>query len=449
MITARAVFAMGASDLKGTETMKLARIRGAQMRVAMVSMHTSPLDQPGTGDAGGLNVYVAQTARRLAEAGAEVDVFTRATSSRQPEVVPLAPGVRVFNLAAGPYEGLRKEDLPSQVCAFTSELLRVAAGRPEGFYDIVHSHYWLSGQAAWLASERWGIPLVHTMHTMAKVKNGALAESDTLEPLSRVIGEEQLVAVADRLIANTADEKDELVRLYGADPVDVAVVHPGVDLAVFHPGSRAAARRRLGLPARRTIALFVGRIQPLKAPDLLVRSVAALVADQPDRREQMHVVIAGGLSGSGLARPDELAKLAADLGVADLVDFVPPSSPDVLADYYRSADFTVVPSHSESFGLVALESQASGTPVIAAGVGGLRTSVDDSVSGLLVPDHDVDSWAGAIARLMDEPALRRQLAEGAVRHAGKFSWSATAAGTLEVYRNALHERRSRVLAAVN
>jgi len=429
--------------------LNLTNVRDTGMRVAMISLHTSPLEKPGSGDAGGLNVYVAQTAKRLAEAGVKVDVFTRATASAQSDVVPMGDGVQVFNLPAGPYEGLRKEDLPSQVCPFTAELLRVAANRPEGFYDLVHSHYWLSGQAAWLASQRWNVPMVHTMHTMAKVKNESLAATDTAEPFSRVVGEEQIVNVADRLVANTADEGSDLMRLYGAAADSVSVVHPGVDLQTFHPSSRAAARQRLGLAANKTIALFVGRIQPLKAPDLLVRAVADFVHADPLDRDNLQVVIVGGLSGNGMSRPDSLGKLAADLGVLDLIKFVPPAPPETLADYYRSADFTVVPSYSESFGLVALESQASGTPVLATSVGGLRTAVCDGHSGLLVPNHDVDTWSRAVGQMVQSPQLRQRLSVGAVDHANKFSWSATAAGTLAVYRDALTKHRSRNLAVVN
>jgi D-inositol-3-phosphate glycosyltransferase len=217
-------------------------------RIAVLSVHTSPLDQPGTGDAGGMNVYVVETARRLAESGIEVEIFTRATSSALPTVVEMAPGVTVRHVTAGPFEGLLKQDLPGQLCAVTAGVMRAEAARPEGWFDLIHSHYWLSGQVGWLAKERWNVPLVHSMHTMAKVKNRDLALGDAPEPAMRVIGEQQVVSAADRLVANTDDEGEELIDLYGADPTAVDVVHPGVDLEAFTPGERSAARRARGHP---------------------------------------------------------------------------------------------------------------------------------------------------------------------------------------------------------
>src|SRR6188472_1242218 len=234
-------------------------------RVALLSVHTSPLEQPGTGDAGGMNVYVVQTALRMARRGIAVEIFTRATSSEHPPVVELAPGVLVRHVVAGPFEGLGKHDLPSQLCAFTAGVLRAEARHEPGWYDVVHSHYWLSGQVGWLARDRWGVPLVHTAHTLARVKNAALADGDRPEPRARVIGEEQVVAEADRLIANTDEEARQLVRLYGADPSRTLVVPPGVDLDRFSPGDRAAARHAVGMPLDAIVLLFVGRIQPLKA----------------------------------------------------------------------------------------------------------------------------------------------------------------------------------------
>ena len=264
----------------------------AVRRVAMISVHTSPLDQPGTGDAGGLNVYVLELSRRLAAAGIEVDIFTRATSSRHEPVLAAGDGITVHNIHAGPFEGLSKGELPGQLCVFAREVLRTEAVKPLGHYDLVHSHYWLSGQVGALARDRWGVPLVHTMHTMAKVKNDALATGDTPEPTARIIGEEQVVEAADMLIASTDIEAKQLINLYDADPGRVEVVHPGVDLAVFRPRDTDAARRRLDLPTDAYVVLFAGRLQPLKAPDVLLRAVALLLervatppvaADRPDR----------------------------------------------------------------------------------------------------------------------------------------------------------------------
>ncbi|MGH8776561.1 MAG: glycosyltransferase, partial [Jiangellaceae bacterium] len=253
-------------------------------RVAMLSVHTSPLDQPGIGDAGGMNVYVVELARRLAQCGVEVEVFTRATSSAQQSTVEVAPGVRVRHVVAGPYEVLERRDLSGELCRFTTGVLGVEAAFDPGRYDLVHSHYWLSGEVARRVTGRWRVPLVHSMHTMAKVKNLTLADGDAPEPLERILGEEQVVAAADRLVANTDGEAAALVDLYGADPDRISVVHPGVDLDVFSPGDTGAARRRLGLPAGAAVLLYAGRIQPLKAPDVVVRAAAALAAADPALR---------------------------------------------------------------------------------------------------------------------------------------------------------------------
>ena len=408
-------------------------------RIALLSIHTSPLDQPGTGDAGGMNVYVVETAKRLAQAGTEVDIFTRGTRSDLPPVVELAPGVMVRHVTAGPFEGLNKNDLPGQLCAVTAAVLRAEARQPEGWYDLIHSHYWLSGQVGWLASERWGVPLVHTMHTMAKVKNAELAEGDTPEPPVRVIGEEQVVAASTRLVANTTDEARQLIDLYAASPEVVDVVHPGVDLEVFRPGDTVAARARHGIAADAKVVLFVGRIQPLKAPDVLVRAAAHLVAMHPALRKDLVVVICGGPSGTGLDRPRLLVDLARELGIDDVVRFEPPGSRTALADWYRAADVTVVPSYSESFGLVAIESQACGTPVIAADVGGLRTAVIDHVTGVLVDGHDPRAYARRIADLLAHPQRLAEYSGSAQVHASSFGWDATTSGLLTTYARAIAE----------
>jgi len=420
-------------------------------RAAVLSVHTSPLDQPGTGDAGGMNVYILEVSRRLAEAGVEVEIFTRATASGLPPTVEVAPGVNVRHVISGPLEGLAKEDLPAQLCAFTHGVMGAEAARPPGAYDVIHSHYWLSGQVGWLAKQRWGVPLVHTAHTLAKVKNLLLADGDRPEPRARIIGEEQVTAEADRLIANTPIESRELVDLYGAAPERVAVVEPGVDLDVFTPpapgtehAAKVAARHRLGLPAEGHVVAFVGRIQPLKAPDVLLRASASLRMTRPDLAATVTTVIVGGPSGSGLDRPTALIELATSLGIEDTVRFLPPLPRNELADLFRAADLVAVPSHNESFGLVAVEAQACGTPVVAAAVGGLVTAVRDGFSGALVDGHNPDDWARVIGGLLAEPVRRAELAQGALAHARDFSWDRTASGLLAVYRSAVlthHDER--------
>jgi D-inositol-3-phosphate glycosyltransferase len=405
-------------------------------------VHTSPLEQPGTGDAGGMNVYIVEVSKRLAARGVEVEIFTRATAGGLPPAVEMAPGVTVRHVTAGPFEGLAKEDLPSQLCAFTNGVLRTEAAHPPGYYDLVHSHYWLSGHVGWLARERWGVPLIHTAHTLARVKNRSLADGDRPEPLARVIGEEQVVAEADRLVANTRFEAEDLVRCYDADATRLTVVEPGVDLDRFRPGVRD--RRGLGLPESGHVIAFVGRIQPLKGPDVLISALAALRRRNP--AADVTVVICGGPSGSGLDRPRSLIELAESLGVADAVRFLPPLTGDDLARLYRAADLVSVPSYNESFGLVALEAQACGTPVVAAAVGGLVTSVRDGESGVLIDGHDPDDWARVLEKLLAAPAYRRVLSEGAVAHAAGFSWDRTAEGLLRVYREAVTEHRALIAA---
>ena len=413
-------------------------------RVAMISLHTSPLDQPGTGDAGGMNVYVLELAKRLAAREVEVDVFTRATRSALPPMVEVSDGIRVHHVPAGPYEGLTKGELPTQLCAFAREVLRTEAHRPQGYYDLVHSHYWLSGQVGALARDRWGVPLVHTMHTMAKVKNAALAIGDTPEPAARLIGEEQVVAAADMLVANTDDEAHQLVDLYGAEAGRVKVVHPGVDLATFRAVDPAGARRRLGLPPNGPLITFVGRIQPLKAPDVMLRAVAVLLQRHPELRGSLTVAVVGGPSGSGLEHPDSLARLAEELGIAAEVRFVPPVAQRELVDWYAASTLVCVPSYNESFGLVAIEAQACGTPVVAAAVGGLSTAVDDDRSGLLVADHEPASYAAAFERVLLEPGVRDRLSVGAARHATDFGWDQTAKDMLCVYEKAQEKMRADV-----
>jgi D-inositol-3-phosphate glycosyltransferase len=384
----------------------------------MLSLHTSPMEQPGVGDAGGMNVYISELARRLSAMGVEVEVFTRATSGDVPAVERAEAGFTVRNVAAGPLEPLPKGELPAQLCAFTAAVLRAEAAREPGWYDLVHSHYWLSGQVGWLAKERWGVPLVHSMHTMAKVKNAALADRDSPEPSARAIGEAQVVEAADRLVANTEAEARQLVELYDAAPEN-------------------DARRRLGLPVDRDVLLFVGRIQPLKAPDLLIRALALMVEQDPRLRDRLHAVVVGGLSGAVTSEPDYLDQLARKHGVRDLVRFEPPASGERLADFYRAATVTVVPSYSESFGLVALESQACGTPVVAAKVGGLVTAVADGVSGVLVDEHRAHSYADVLSNLITDDAMRRSFSTAAVEHATKFSWDRTVEGVLDVYADAI------------
>jgi D-inositol-3-phosphate glycosyltransferase len=421
---------------------------GLPRRIATLSLHTSPLDQPGTGDAGGMNVYIVEVAKRLAARGTEVEIFTRAVCRDTPPLAELAPGVLVRSVAAGPFEELDKHDLPAQVCQFTLEVLRAEAASEAGRYDLLHAHYWLSGQVGAAVKERWGVPLVQSMHTLGKVKNAALAAGDAAEPDLRIRGELEVVAAADRMVANTAEEARQLCDLYGASPAKVETVNPGADLGVFQAcgdQGMAAARQRLGLPTDAVVLLFVGRVQPLKGPDVVLKAAARLLEADPGLRRRLRVVLVGGPSGrQQRADPERMRELAAHLGIGDAVRFEPPCPQVELADWYRAATIMLAPSHSESFGLVALEAQACGTPVVAASVGGLRTVVSDGRSGVLVDGHDPARWAQVVARLLAAPGRLQALSAGARRHASGFGWSATVDGLARVYTGVMDEVTAQV-----
>lgn len=398
----------------------------------MVSLHTSPAEQPGSGDAGGMNVYIDAVARSLAALGTEVEVFTRAAAAGLPPVLELAPGYRVRHISVGPQRPITKERLTNYLGPFAAEVRSRHAGR----FDALHTHYWLSGQVGLLLAGAWDIPWIHSMHTLARVKNSLRADGEPLEPDARVAGEDEIVAAADLLVANTDTEARELAMLYRADPGRVRVVHPGVDLRTFSPGERSAARARHGLPLGKVVLLFVGRLQPLKAPDFLLECVSRMVRLDPATAERIEVVICGGPSGAAGFQPVQLRAVAERLGIGRLVRFLPPMAREALADLYRAADVTVVPSYSESFGLVAVESQAVGTPVVAAAVGGLRTAVAGGSTGVLVEGRDPVVWADALRGLVWDQAARERMGESAKRHARSFSWEATALRLRAAYREA-------------
>ena len=317
---------------------------------------------------------MVEVARQLARRGIEVEIFTRAVCRDTPPVVELTPGVLVRNMVAGPFEELDKNSLPGQICPFTFGVLRTEADFAPGRYDLVHAHYWLSGQVAAVAASRWCVPLVQSMHTLGKVKNLALASGDCAEPAVRIRGEGEVVAAADRLVANTPDEARQLIELYGAAPRQVETVSPGADLSVFRPSPVTDARRRLGLAPDAVVLVFAGRIQPLKGPDVVLHAAAELLRSSPSLAGRLTVVFVGGPSGSEVGAPGRLEFLAGHLGISDCVRLEPPCPQHELADWYRAATAVLVPSHSESFGLVALEAQACGTPGIAGSrFGGSRS----------------------------------------------------------------------------
>lgn len=403
-------------------------------RVAMLSLHTSPLEQPGSGDAGGMNVYVRSVAVELARSGVEVEIFTRSSDPRQLPAVELAPGVTVRHIAAGPRRKIAKEALPGladDLALGVSEVHPFPAGRR---FDVIHSHYWVSGTAGLSVARAWDLPLVHTMHTMARVKNLRLQPGEKPEPQVRIDGEQDIVDGATRLIANTSTEAGELEALYGADPLGVDVVAPGVDLQIFSSRNSDAARARLGVPREVFHIVFAGRIQRMKGPQVLVRAAAELHARRPDIPLQISILGAG--SGSEVL---DLQPLADSLGLHGLVSLHPPVGAAALADWFRAADVVAVPSFSESFGLVALEAQACGTPVLAANVGGLPKAVAHGRTGLLVDGHDAGRWSAELERLYDDAGLRRALGYGAAVHASAFGWKRTASLTAESYHQAAEQ----------
>jgi D-inositol-3-phosphate glycosyltransferase len=383
-------------------------------RLAILSMHTSPLVQPGAGDSGGMNVYVRELACSLAQAGVPVDVFTRRWADDLAEVIDLEPGLRVLHVPAGP-AALAKEHLPAVVDEFTDGVLARMA--PD--VGALHANYWLSGLAGHRLKHELELPLVSTFHTLARVK----AETGDPEPQRRIDAEAEVVACSDAITASCEAEADDLVAHYAAERSRIELVAPGVEHAFFSPGDRGGARAALGVDAEAPVLLFVGRIQPLKGVDVAVQTLHRIVARRPDAT----LLVVGGASGAdGDAEVARVRGLVDDLGLTDRVRFVDPQPHHLLSTYYRAADVVVVPSRSESFGLVALEAAACGTPVVAAAVGGLRTLVDDGRTGLLVDGRDPADHAAAVESLLADPREAAAMGRAAAERARRYTWSTTA-----------------------
>ena len=407
---------------------------GRSGRVAVFSLHTSPLDQPGTGDSGGMNVYIRSVAERLAAQGVEVDVFTRCRGRGSDQVEEILPGHRLIQVQAGPCAPVPKQDLQRFLPSFWGRVLQ--RQREEGTrYDVVHSHYWLSGWVGRSAKEIWGAPLVASFHTLGKVKNFSLARDEGPEPGERLAGEERVIAHADRILSATPAEAAQLVGLYGADPERIRVVPPGVDHSVFFPRAVEEAKSRLHLSGAR-IVLFVGRLQPHKGPDIAIRALAEAVSRDRRATEDVVLAVVGGPSGRSGAGTDEVSRLmslASSSGVGDHVMFFPPQPQTRLADFYSAAEVVLVPSRSESFGLVALEAQACGTPVIASATGGLRYVVGHGETGFLVDGWDPADYAECLLALLGDRSSARSMGEAGVARALGYSWDTTAADILSVY----------------
>jgi D-inositol-3-phosphate glycosyltransferase len=395
-------------------------------RIAVLSYHTSPLAPLGGRETGGLNVYVRELARELAERGHEVDVFTRRASRGSPETEEIAgPNARLVHIEAGPARRVEKERLDRYVGAFVDGVAAFAQ-REELGYDVVHSHYWLSSVAAERLKERWGVPHVAMFHTLGEVKSRARVSEHETEP--RIAAERAIARAADRIVVAGSDERQQLVRLYGADAGRISVVPCGVNLELFQPVAKEEARAQLGLREDDRILLFVGRIEPLKGVDILLGAAAQVQSDS-----DCFVLVIGGDSSARQGEMAHLRSLAAELGIAEHVNFLGAVDHEKLPLFYSAADVCVVPSFYESFGLVALEAMACGTPVVASRVGGLAVTVRDGETGYLIPWRCPEPFAERIELLLGNEELRRAFGKSAREEVERYRWGNVADAVLQIY----------------
>jgi D-inositol-3-phosphate glycosyltransferase len=406
-------------------------------RVAMISVHTCPLATLGGKETGGMNVYVRDLSRELGRRGIEVDCFTRSQNPDAPRINhTLGPNGRVIHVPAGPEAPYDKARIADHLPQFVDGVLDFA--RREGLhYDVIHSHYWLSGLAARGLRRAWGAPIVQMFHTLGQMKNSVASSPAEWEPAARILGEAEVMSLADQLVAATPLERAQMVWLYGADAARIAVVPCGVDLNLFRTIPPTEAKRALGLPADRRVILFVGRIEPLKGIDTLLRAIALIAPDIPRWQQELSVIIIGGAAGAGVemvnAELSRLEQLRADLGIEQLVTFQGAKDQDSLVYYYSAAEMVVVPSHYESFGMVALEAMACGTPVVASKVGGLAFSIQDGQTGFLVPNNDPEALAAKIRLLLNDDALRQRLGRQAAGWARRYNWPTVASQIVDLY----------------
>ncbi|MCB9483181.1 MAG: glycosyltransferase [Dehalococcoidia bacterium] len=412
-------------------TSDMTPMKSPALRVAMLSLHTSPLAALGGRETGGMNVYVREVATRLVELGVAVDVFTRRADAGLPAVTEIVPGARLVQVEAGPAAPIEKEAMPELTAAFADgvEAFRAAAGIT---YDVIHSHYWLSADAGDLLAERWDVPHAAMFHTLGDVKLRARASER--EPEVRLNAERRLVHRLDRIVAATEHERRLLRQIYRVADARVAVVPLGVDLDQFQPGDQREARRRLGLPEDERIILAIGRIEPLKGLDVLIQSLTAM-----SDSSNVGLYIIGG---DERARPelDRLAAIARSFGVEDRVHFLGARPHEELPDYYRASDVVAVPSFYESFGLVAVEAMASGTPVVASRVGGLASTVVDGRTGYLIAWRCPEPFAEKFDLLFANEELRRHLGRSArERMEQSYSWTRVAEAVAALYEELIAE----------
>ena len=398
------------------------------LRVAVLSVHTCPLAALGGKETGGMNVYVRELARELARMRVAADIFTRSQNAAIPRVSAIGEGVRVVHLPAGPEAPMARERVHDHLDEFVDgvEAFRIGHGLE---YDLIHAHYWLSGAVGLALRERWDVPLVQMFHTLGRLKNDATPDGAEREPALRIAEEARIVSAADRIVAATVVERAHLVSHYAADPARIAVIPCGVDTELFVPGDPAAARAALGLDDRPRL-LYVGRIAPIKGLETLLDGMARLRAGGSPAQ----LCIVGGDTDEPLnGHEGELRARLSRLDLGDTVTFVGAQPQDRLRTWYVAADATVLPSYYESFGMVALEAMACGSPVIASRVGGLQTTVRDRVTGVLVPDHDAAALADALAGLLADPDLQWRLGREGVRWAAQHRWPCVAEAVCREY----------------
>jgi D-inositol-3-phosphate glycosyltransferase len=411
------------------------------LRVAVLSVHTCPMAALGGKETGGMNVYVRELARELARMHVTADIFTRSQNPAIPRVVMLAEGVRVVHLVAGPQAPMAREAVYDHLDEFVDNLEAFRLGRGVE-YDLVHAHYWLSGAAGLTLREHWGVPLVQMFHTLGRLKNDATRNGAEREPDLRIVEEARIVAAADRMVAATVVERAHLVNHYGADASRIAVIPCGVDTELFAPGDQEAARSALGLDDRPRL-LYVGRLAPIKGLETLLDGMARLrAAGSPAQ-----LCIVGGDADEPLnGHEGELRARLSRLRLGGTVTFIGAQPQERLRTWYVAADATVLPSYYESFGMVALEAMACGSPVIASRVGGLQMTVRDRVTGVLVPDHDPVALADALGRVLGDADLRWRLGREGVRWAAQHRWPCVAEAVCREYA-ALVERAASHLPA--
>ncbi|MCC6905735.1 MAG: glycosyltransferase [Anaerolineae bacterium] len=412
-----------------------------ELRVAMLSIHTCPLATLGGKKTGGMNVYVRELSRELSRRNVQVDIFTRSQDPCVPHInaSELGTHARVIHVPAGPETPLSALENFRYLDVFSQAVIDFA-GRNRLWYDVIHSHYWLSGLVAERLKAEWGVPSIQMFHTLGRMKNRIAQDTNEIEPDLRLDSESAIMRQTDHLVAATPAERIQMMWLYGADMRKITVIPPGVDTRQFYPVPRAKARQAIGVPDDHTLLLFVGRLEPLKGVDTLLKAIALLKEHESIDTHRLYLSIIGGNTSEEGDEAEEFRRLKAlneELGLGDMVTFLGAKGQETLRDYYAAAEVVIMPSHYESFGMVALEAMACGTPVIASEVGGLAYLIQDGVTGFHVPDRDPEELAGKIGLLLGNHTLRMEMSEASVRHAEQYAWERVTTQIQELYAGAI------------